>query len=85
MHLKRPVVGVISQPFMNRIVSCLTNCEAHSQFSARVGGGAFMNRTVPMPLTGGIPQPLTELSQCLIAAECEYEPGSYWASWSADC
>lgn len=28
-----------------------------------------MNRTTPLPLTGGIPQPLTALSQCLIAAE----------------
>ncbi|RSH76687.1 uncharacterized protein EHS24_005435 [Apiotrichum porosum] len=57
MHEKRPVVGVISQPFLNRI------------FSARDGNGAFMNRTVPLPLTGGIPQPLNSLSQCLIAAE----------------
>lgn len=30
-----------------------------------------MNRTIPLPLTGGIPQPLTSLSQCLVAAECE--------------
>lgn len=30
-----------------------------------------MNRTEPLPLTGGIPQPLTRLQDCLIAAECE--------------
>ncbi|WOO81410.1 Protein qutG [Vanrija pseudolonga] len=44
-------------PFLNRI------------FSAAEGRGAFMNRTTPLPLTGGIPQPLTQLNQCLIAAE----------------
>lgn len=31
-----------------------------------------MNRTIPLPLTGGVPQPLTELSQCIISAECEW-------------
>ncbi|KAK4688550.1 myo-inositol-1(or 4)-monophosphatase, partial [Tremellales sp. Uapishka_1] len=56
-HKSRPVVGVIALPFYNQI------------FSAREGGGAFMNRTIPLPLTGGIPQPLTELSQCLTTAE----------------
>lgn len=30
-----------------------------------------MNRTTPLPLTGGVPQPLTELSQCILSAECE--------------
>ncbi|KAK6908469.1 hypothetical protein I203_102471 [Kwoniella mangroviensis CBS 8507] len=39
------------------------------QFSARLGGGAFLNRTTPLPLTGGIPQPLTELSKCMIGTE----------------
>ncbi|WOO81409.1 Protein qutG [Vanrija pseudolonga] len=57
VHRSRPVVGVINQPFLNRI------------FSAAEGRGAFMNRTTPLPLTGGIPQPLTQLNQCLIAAE----------------
>lgn len=33
-----------------------------------------MNRTIPLPLTGGIPQPLTALSQCMIGAECELKP-----------
>lgn len=44
--------------------------ELTPQFSAYEGGGAFMNRTTPLPLTGGVPQPLTELSQCIISAEC---------------
>ncbi|BEJ12390.1 hypothetical protein CspHIS471_0208500 [Cutaneotrichosporon sp. HIS471] len=56
-HNSRPVVGVIALPFLGRI------------YSAREGGGAFMNRTIPLPLTGGIPQPLTQLSHCMIAAE----------------
>ncbi|WWC92787.1 uncharacterized protein L201_007746 [Kwoniella dendrophila CBS 6074] len=56
-HKSKPVVGVIAQPFLNQILS------------ARLGGGAFMNKTIPLPLTGGIPQPLTELSKCMIGAE----------------
>ncbi|OCF43818.1 myo-inositol-1(or 4)-monophosphatase [Kwoniella heveanensis CBS 569] len=56
-HLSQPVVGVIALPFFNQI------------YSARQGGGAFMNRTTPLPLTGGIPQPLTELSKCMIGTE----------------
>ncbi|WVQ96048.1 hypothetical protein IAU59_003148 [Kwoniella sp. CBS 9459] len=56
-HLSKPVVGVIALPFFNQI------------YSARQGGGAFMNRTTPLPLTGGIPQPLTELSKCMIGTE----------------
>ncbi|KAK1924161.1 putative inositol-1-monophosphatase [Papiliotrema laurentii] len=57
LHRKRPIVGVIAQPFLGRI------------FSARLGGGAFMNRTTPLPLTGGIPQPLDKLSDCIFSAE----------------
>ena len=30
-----------------------------------------MNRTTPLPLTGGIPQPLEELADCILSAECE--------------
>ncbi|WVF68501.1 hypothetical protein IAT40_003268 [Kwoniella sp. CBS 6097] len=56
-HLSKPVVGVIALPFFNQI------------YSARQGGGAFMNRTIPLPLTGGIAQPLTELSKCMIGTE----------------
>ncbi|XAO26183.1 hypothetical protein I312_105017 [Cryptococcus bacillisporus CA1280] len=50
-HMTRPVVGVIALPFLNQI------------FSARLGGGAYMNRNIPLPLTGGIPQPLSDLSR----------------------
>lgn len=71
MHKRRPVVGVISQPFLNRIVSYAAPSIANGQFSARDGGGAFMNRTTPLPLTGGIPQPLSSLSHAMIAAECK--------------
>ncbi|OXC67427.1 hypothetical protein AYX13_04148 [Cryptococcus neoformans] len=56
-HKSRPVVGVIALPFLNQI------------FSARLGGGAYMNRSIPLPLTGGIPQPLSDLSRCMIGAE----------------
>ncbi|OCF62211.1 myo-inositol-1(or 4)-monophosphatase [Kwoniella mangroviensis CBS 10435] len=56
-HHSEPVVGVMALPFFNQI------------FSARLGGGAFLNRTTPLPLTGGIPQPLTELSKCMIGTE----------------
>ncbi|WVW86943.1 hypothetical protein I302_108999 [Kwoniella bestiolae CBS 10118] len=56
-HMSKPVVGVMALPFFNQI------------FSARLGGGAFLNRTTPLPLTGGIPQPLTELSKCMIGTE----------------
>jgi len=44
------------------------------QYSAYEGGGAFMNRTTPLPLTGGVPQPLTDLSDCIISAECMSRP-----------
>lgn len=30
-----------------------------------------MNRTIPLPLTGGIPQPLNSLADCIFSAECE--------------
>jgi hypothetical protein len=33
-----------------------------------------MNRTTPLPLTGGVPQPLTDLSDCIISAECMSRP-----------
>ncbi|EAL19532.1 hypothetical protein CNBG1610 [Cryptococcus deneoformans B-3501A] len=56
-HKSRPVIGVIALPFLNQI------------FSARLGGGAYMNRDIPLPLTGGIPQPLSDLSRCMIGAE----------------
>jgi myo-inositol-1(or 4)-monophosphatase len=36
-----------------------------------------MNRTTPLPLTGGVPQPLTELSDCIISAECRLRPTCY--------
>ncbi|TXT09819.1 uncharacterized protein COLE_03753 [Cutaneotrichosporon oleaginosum] len=62
-HNSRPVVGVIALPFLGRI------------YSAHEGGGAFMNRTIPLPLTGGIPQPLTQLSHCMIGAECASSHG----------
>ena len=29
-----------------------------------------MNRFIALPLTGGIAQPLSKLSECIIAAEC---------------
>lgn len=81
---KVPVVGVIALPFYNQIVCTLfppaheplaqwsVKLQADMQFSARQGGGAYMNRTTPLPLTGGVPQPLTRLKDCLIAAECTY-------------
>lgn len=82
LHRKRPIVGVIAQPFLGRIV-CRSLPWYHRdtadwQFSARLGGGAFMNRTTPLPLTGGIPQPLDKLSDCIFSAECEYR----WSSWT---
>jgi hypothetical protein len=30
-----------------------------------------MNKEHKLPLTGGIPQPLTSLRDCMVAAECE--------------
>ncbi|WVR08071.1 hypothetical protein IAU60_005117 [Kwoniella sp. DSM 27419] len=56
-HMSKPVVGVILMPFFDHV------------YSARLGGGAFFNRTTPLPLTGGIPQPLTELRKCMFATE----------------
>ncbi|WWC73709.1 uncharacterized protein I206_107681 [Kwoniella pini CBS 10737] len=56
-HKSKSVVGVIALPFLNQILS------------ARLGGGAYMNKSTPLPLTGGIPQPLTDLSKCMIGAE----------------
>lgn len=34
-----------------------------------------MNRSIPLPLTGGIPQPLSSLSQCMVTAECVSDTG----------
>ena len=31
-----------------------------------------MNRTTPLPLTGGMPQPLEKLADCILSAECEW-------------
>ena len=77
-HQSRPVVGVIALPFLNQIVRRLitTRFEGATdvQYSAYEGGGAFMNRTTPLPLTGGVPQPLTDLSDCIISAECMSRP-----------
>ncbi|ODO08521.1 myo-inositol-1(or 4)-monophosphatase [Cryptococcus wingfieldii CBS 7118] len=56
-HKSKPIVGVIALPFMKQI------------FSAYSGGGATLNQSTPLPLTGGIPQPLTDLSRCMIGAE----------------
>jgi myo-inositol-1(or 4)-monophosphatase len=75
LHRKVPVVGVIAQPFFNRIVSESTKVRLWvltAQLSARLGGGAFMNRTIKLPLTGGIPQPLNSLADCIFSAECEF-------------
>ena len=77
-HQSRPVVGVIALPFLNQIVRHLiTTCYEGTtdiQYSAYEGGGAFMNRATPLPLTGGVPQPLTDLSDCIISAECTSRP-----------
>ena len=77
-HQSRPVVGVIALPFLNQIVRRLiSTCyegATYVQYSAYEGGGAFMNRTTPLPLTGGVPQPLTDLSDCIISAECTSRP-----------
>ncbi|KAJ9105283.1 hypothetical protein QFC21_001651 [Naganishia friedmannii] len=55
-HKKIPVVGVIMMPFLDQL------------FSARVGGGAFLNETTPLPLTGP-PQPLETLQECVVSFE----------------
>ncbi|KAJ9102224.1 hypothetical protein QFC20_005053 [Naganishia adeliensis] len=55
-HKRVPVVGVIMMPFMNQL------------YSARTGGGAFLNETTLLPLTGR-PQPLESLQECTISFE----------------
>jgi hypothetical protein len=47
-----------------------------TQFSARVGGGAFMNETIKLPLTIR-PQPLESLQSCLFGIECQYDVYSH--------
>ncbi|KAJ9108087.1 hypothetical protein QFC19_002552 [Naganishia cerealis] len=37
-------------------------------FSARIGGGAYLNETTPLPLTGR-PQPLETLQECVVSFE----------------
>ncbi|KAG7530716.1 hypothetical protein FFLO_04824 [Filobasidium floriforme] len=56
VYKKQPVVGVINMPFLNQI------------YSAKKGGGAWMNETARLPLTGTA-QPLTELKAAMIASE----------------
>lgn len=38
-----------------------------------------MNKKSPLPLTGGVPQPLTELSQCILSAECTSSRSTSWS------
>ncbi|GHJ84267.1 hypothetical protein NliqN6_0669 [Naganishia liquefaciens] len=55
-YQKAPIVGVIIMPFSNQL------------FSARMGGGAFLNETIRLPVNGQ-PQALESLQQCLIGFE----------------
>ena len=61
-------------PFSNQLV-CLSDTqstvviEIAVQFSARMGGGAFLNETIRLPVNGQ-PQALESLQQCLIGFEC---------------
>ncbi|KAJ9120805.1 hypothetical protein QFC22_002739 [Naganishia vaughanmartiniae] len=61
-HKKVPVVGVIMMPFLDQL------------FSARVGGGAYLNEATALPLTGR-PQPLETLQECVVSFECESPDG----------
>lgn len=53
---KFPTIGVVFNPLLNEL------------YSAAKGKGAFLNRTRQLPLFSP-PQPLVDLSQCLIATE----------------
>lgn len=53
---KIPTIGVVFNPLLNEL------------YSAAKGKGAFLNRTRQLPLFNP-PQPLVDLSQCLIATE----------------
>ncbi|KAI9469677.1 MAG: hypothetical protein EXX96DRAFT_587054 [Benjaminiella poitrasii] len=53
---KIPTVGVVYNPLLNEL------------YSAAKGHGAYLNQTQPLPLFHP-PQPLTDLSHCLIATE----------------
>jgi myo-inositol-1(or 4)-monophosphatase len=53
---KQPVVGVIYNPFLDQL------------YSARTGGGATLNHTVNLPITGS-PKPLASLGEALLGVE----------------
>ncbi|SCV67533.1 BQ2448_5144 [Microbotryum intermedium] len=52
-----PVIGVIFNPFLNKL------------YSAIKGQGAFLNKTIRLPLSHPKPPPLASLSDALIAVE----------------
>ncbi|KAK2737895.1 hypothetical protein FQN57_007346 [Myotisia sp. PD_48] len=54
---RRPVVGVVYNPFTNTL------------YSAIQGHGAFLNRTTRLPLKGDASEPLAGLNSALIAVE----------------
>jgi hypothetical protein len=62
-------------PFMNQLVRNNPITSRHRlilvlpQFSARTGGGAFLNEKTLLPLTGR-PQPLESLQECVVSMEC---------------
>ncbi len=65
-----PLVGAIILPFM-----CFPNPFVPMQsygtlYSARRGGGAYMNERARLPL-GGHAAPMEELRTCVVAAECK--------------
>ncbi|KAI7895607.1 uncharacterized protein EV154DRAFT_495444 [Mucor mucedo] len=53
---KIPTIGVVFNPLLNEL------------YSAAKGQGAYLNNTIKLPLFNP-PQPLTDLSHCLIATE----------------
>lgn len=76
-HKKVPIVGVIIMPFLNQLVGSaisvgrtILTTSVSGQFSARVGGGAYLNETIRLPLHDK-PQSLQSLQECLIGFECK--------------
>lgn len=53
---KLPVVGVIYNPFLDQL------------FSARTGGGSFLNKRTSLPITGDA-RPLVSLGEALLGVE----------------
>jgi hypothetical protein len=67
-HHRTPVVGVCVLPFVS--YPTIVPSDLGSLYSARLGGGAWINEQVRLPVGGGA-RPLNTLQECAVTTGCE--------------